>query len=102
MGGGWRLADHAQIVRVLVPPSAAPVSADKVRVAELARGRGAIRLAPGPEIAASEAAEHGGPAGLRALPLQGEEDLLHRKTAHAVLPIVHRQAAQIVQARSLG
>src|SRR5215211_8709296 len=79
-----------QIVRALVPPSAAPVSADKVRVAELARGGGAIRLAPGPEIAASEAAEHRAPAGLRALPLQGEEDLLHRKTAHAVLPIVRR------------
>src|SRR5215204_3416452 len=58
-GGGWRLVDHVQIVGALVPPSAAPVGADKVRVAELARGRGAIRLAPGPEIAASEAAEHG-------------------------------------------
>jgi hypothetical protein len=40
----------------------------------LADGRGAVGLAARPEIAAGEAAEDGGAAGLRAFALQSVED----------------------------
>ena len=56
-----------------LPPSGP--DADEIRVAELADGRRAIRLAPRPEVAAGEAAEHGRPPGVRAFALQGVEDL---------------------------
>ena len=49
-----------------------------------ARGR-TVLFAPGPEVAAGKAQEHGAAAGLHALALQGEEDFLdgiaHGRTA---------------------
>ena len=60
------------------PPAVDPVHADEIRVAEGADRFGAILLAPRPEVAARETAEHRRAAGLAALALQGEEDLLDR------------------------
>ena len=58
--------------------AAVAIGADEIGVAELA-GRGlAVGLAAGPQIAAGEAAEHGGPPRLRAFALQRVEDLLDR------------------------
>ena len=57
-------------------PAARPVRAHKIGVAELADGRGAVRLAARPEIAAGKAAEDRGAPGLRALALQRVEDFL--------------------------
>src|SRR3546814_19020899 len=55
-----------------------PVGADEIGVAELTDRLGAILLAPRPQIAAGEAAEDRAAARLRALALQGEENLLDR------------------------
>src|SRR3546814_14663995 len=55
-----------------------PVGADEIGVAELTDRLGAILLAPRPQIAAGEAAEDRAAARLRALALQGEENLFDR------------------------
>ena len=68
----------------LPPPGA--VGADEIGVAEAADGAGAILLAAAPQVAAGEAAEHRRPAGLAALALQGEEDLLDRSSSSASAP----------------
>src|SRR6476469_703514 len=59
--------------------AARSVDADEVRVAELARRVCAIALAPRPQIASGETTEYCRPAGIGALTLQREEDLLHRE-----------------------
>ena len=51
------------------------VHPDEIRVAEGADGGRAVGLAPAPQVAAGEAAEHGGAAGLPALALECVEDL---------------------------
>ena len=50
----------------------------KIRVAELADGIDSIRLVSRPQVAAGKAAEHRGPPGVNAFPLQGIENLLDR------------------------
>ena len=67
------------------PAAARPVRADEVGVAELADRASAVLLAAGPQVAAGEAAEHRGPAGVGALALEGVEDLLDR-VGHPVRP----------------
>ena len=62
--------------------AAGTVGADEVGVAELADGLGPIDLAPAPQVAAREAAEHRRPARLRALALQRVEQLFDG-VAHA-------------------
>ncbi len=66
--------------RLRIRKAAAPwtVHANKVGVAEGADRLGPVGLAPGPEVAARKSAEHGRPAGLPPLPLQGQEDFLDR------------------------
>ena len=53
------------------------VDADEVRVAEIADGLAAILLAPAPQIAAGETAEHRDAARLGAFALQREEQLFN-------------------------
>src|ERR1700733_6741283 len=60
------------------------VGPDKIGVAKPACCGGAILLAAAPEIAAREPAKHGGPAGVGAFALQGQEDFLDRVTHRAV------------------
>src|SRR5512146_1419515 len=62
--------------RVLETPAAGAVDADEIGVAEAAHRAGAVGLAPAPQVAAGEAAEHGGPACVCAFALQRIEDLL--------------------------
>ena len=58
--------------------AARAVGAHEIGVAELADGLGPVALAAGPQVAAREAAEHRGPAGVGAFALEGVEDLLDR------------------------
>jgi hypothetical protein len=51
------------------------IGADKIGVAEPAGRRGAILLAPAPEISAGEPAEYRSPAGMCAFALQGQKNL---------------------------
>src|SRR4029078_2491318 len=60
--------------------------AHEIGVAEFADRPRAILFSARPEVAAREAAKHGGASCLRAFALQGVEDLLHRVTHCAVLP----------------
>ena len=53
-------------------PAAGTVHADKVRIAKFAHGLFPVLLAARPQIAAGKAQEDGRPAGLGALPLQGQ------------------------------
>ena len=55
--------------------AALAIGSDKVGVAELARGAGAVDLAARPQVAAAEATKHRWPTRVRALALQGVEDL---------------------------
>ena len=55
-----------------------PVGADEIGVAEIADGAGAVLVAARPQIAAGEAAEHGGAAGLHPFALQRVVDFLDR------------------------
>src|SRR5690606_22706121 len=55
----------------------------EIRVAERAGGGCAVLLASRPQVAAGEPAEDGGATGIRALALQGVEDLLHGVAAPA-------------------
>jgi hypothetical protein len=73
-------------IRELAPAGA--VGAHEVGVAEAALRAGAIALAAGPQVAAGEAAEHGGAAGVAAFALQRVEDFLHRIAHAAALPSV--------------
>jgi hypothetical protein len=61
--------------RILELAAALAVGADEIGVAEGAGGAGAVFFAPGPQVAAGKAAEHGRPAGMRAFALQGVENL---------------------------
>lgn len=54
------------------------VRSDKVGIAKLADGGGAVGFSARPEVAAGEAAEDGGAAGLGAFALQGVEDFFNR------------------------
>ena len=58
------------------------VGADKVGIAELAGGGGAVLFAAAPEIAAGKTAKHRRAAGMRAFALQGQEYLFDRVTHH--------------------
>ena len=59
---------------------------------------GAVLLAPAPQIAAGEAAEHRRPARLAALALQGQEDLLDRIGHRDRLPLAPARPARSSQA----
>ena len=52
------------------------VGADKVGIAKLADGGGAVLFAARPQVAAGKAAKHGGLAGVGAFALQGVENFL--------------------------
>src|SRR4051812_39190429 len=54
------------------------VGADKVGIAELANGGGAVLFAAAPQVAAGKTADHRGAAGMRAFALQGQEYLFDR------------------------
>src|SRR6476646_1204470 len=54
------------------------IGANKIGVAEIADGASAVGLAAGPQVAAGETAEHGGPPRLGAFALQRVEDFLDR------------------------
>jgi len=69
-----RVDGRGQFLGRLELAAAFAVGADKVGVAELANGAGAVAFAAGPQVAAGKAAEHGGAAGLGAFALQGVED----------------------------
>src|SRR5262249_4936952 len=56
--------------------SGGAVRADEIGVAEPAHRARSVLLPPRPQVAAGEAAEHGGAPGVHALALQGVEDLL--------------------------
>jgi hypothetical protein len=53
------------------------IGADEIGVAEAADGAGTVRFAPGPEVAAGEAAKHRRATGLRAFALEGIENLFY-------------------------
>src|SRR6185312_16749912 len=59
------------------------VGADKVGIAELANGGGAILFAAAPEVAAGKTAKHRRAAGMRAFALQGQKNLFDR-VAHCL------------------
>ena len=56
------------------------VGADKVGIAELAGGGGAVLFAAAPEVAAGKTAKYRRTAGMRAFALQGQEYLFDRVT----------------------
>src|SRR4029453_1284687 len=62
------------------------IGADKIGVAEIADGIGAVRLTARPEIAAGEATEHGGAAGLHAFALERVIDFLDRIHERNLVP----------------
>src|SRR5207302_9623631 len=73
------------------PPTTGTVRADEVRVAEAAPRRGAIFLAPGPQIAARESQQHRGAPDVGPLALERVVDLLHGVgVAHPETPVAAR------------
>src|SRR5262249_20941234 len=68
----------SQRVGACVASAQRAVGADESGITEAADSGLAVLLAPAPQIAARKAAEHGGAAGLRALALQGHENLFDR------------------------
>jgi hypothetical protein len=77
------LVDPGGQGRGLVSATILAVQTDEVGVAEAAvRGR-PVLLSPGPQIAAGEAKKDRAAAGLHALALEGQEDLLDRITHRA-------------------
>ena len=69
-----------QPARISELPPARPVGPDKIGVAEIALGRGAILLPPTPQVAAGETQEHRTAPSLNALTLQRQESLFDRVT----------------------
>ena len=72
--------DIGEFVRRGVAAAERAVGADKVGIAELAGGAGAVLFAAAPEVAAGKTAKHRRAAGMRAFALQGQEDLFDRVT----------------------
>lgn len=71
-----------QRVGVGIVTAARAVGADKIGVAERASGKGAVRFAPRPQVAAGETAKNGGASGLRALALEGIKNFLDVVARH--------------------
>ena len=71
-----------ELIGAAVAATLGAVGSNEVGVAELADRVVAIALAPGPEVAASKAAEHGGAANIGALALQRQEYFFHREARH--------------------
>jgi len=67
-------------------PSVLPIHTHKIRIAELASRAGTITLAPRPQIASRKTAEDRSSTSLRALALQGVENLLNA-IAHSSIPM---------------
>ena len=76
----FRFDRNRQILSGIESSTPRPIDSYKFGIAEPADGRGAVGLATRPEIASGKAAEDGGAARLRALALQGIEDLFDRVT----------------------
>src|SRR6185295_10972758 len=72
--------DIGEFVRRGVAAAQRAVGADKVGIAELAGGAGAILFAAAPEVAAGETAKHRRAAGMRTFALQGQKNLFDRVT----------------------
>src|SRR6185295_2749553 len=77
--------DFGELVRRSVAAAQRAVGADKVGIAELAGGAGAILFAAAPEVAAGKTAKHRRAAGMRAFALQGQEYLFDRVAHHLSL-----------------